>query len=138
MIKYEFKLQFGLEYKGNTYFQAALKPLSIGAELDAMAEIEELPELPESASNAQQTKRQVQETLIYWSKQLEIDGIAAQDLTATFLLNHLSGTDYAQIFDEQDALRAKSPAATATLNTTVAAEPKPETGATLISTTAKQ
>ncbi|WII92828.1 hypothetical protein QEO94_09355 [Kingella negevensis] len=49
-MKHTFKLQFGLDYQGKNHVQAALKPLSIGAELDAMAEMETLPELPANAS----------------------------------------------------------------------------------------
>lgn len=114
MLKHAFTLQYGLDWDGETRFKAALKPLTIGAELDALAEIEALDELPDTAAESQKTRRQVQETLIYWARQLEVDGIPAADLTADYLLANLSGTDYAQILDEQDALRAKSPAASAT------------------------
>lgn len=114
MLKHAFTLQYGLDWDGETRFKAALKPLTIGAELDALAEIEALDELPDNAAESQKTRRQVQETLIYWARQLEVDGIPAADLTADYLLANLSGTDYAQILDEQDALRAKSPAASAT------------------------
>lgn len=112
-MKHRFKLKFGLTYQGETYFQAALKPLSIGAELAALAEEEDLPELPDNAGNAQVARHNVQKNLIYWSKQLEVDGIPADALTVDYLLNHLSGEDYAQLFDEQEQLRAKSTAATA-------------------------
>lgn len=114
MIKHAFTLQYGLDWDGETRFKAALKPLTIGAELDALAEIEALGDLPDTAAESQKTRRQVQETLIYWARQLEVDGIPAADLTADYLLANLSGADYAQILDEQDALRAKSPAASAT------------------------
>lgn len=127
MIKHEFTLKFGLSYKGKTYFQAALKPLSIGSELAALAEEEELPTLPEHATTAQTAKRNVQKNLIYWAKQLEVDGIPADALTAEYLLEHLSGEDYAQLFDEQEQLRAKSTAATVVRDTTVAAEHRHET-----------
>ena len=113
-VRHTFKLGYGLDFGGETRFQAALKPLSIGAELDALAEIEELGELPDNAKEAQKTRRSVQETLIYWARQLEVDGIPAADLTADYLLANLSGADYTQILDEQDALRAKSSAASAT------------------------
>ncbi|MDK4605632.1 hypothetical protein QG044_10850, partial [Kingella kingae] len=121
-MKQEFKLKFGLQYNGTTHFQAALKPLSIGAELAAMADEEDLPELPENASNAQHAQRNVQKNLIYWAKQLEVDGIPADVLTVDYLLAHLSGEDYAQLFDEQEQLRTKSTAATA--NHAVAASSK--------------
>lgn len=114
MLKHAFTLQYGLDWDGETRFKAALKPLTIGAELDALAEIEALGDLPDTAAESQKTRRQVQETLIYWARQLEVDGIPAADLTAGYLLANLSGADYAQILDEQDALRAKSPAASAT------------------------
>ena len=114
MLKHAFTLQYGLDWDGETRFKAALKPLTIGAELDALAEIEALGDLPDTAAESQKTRRQVQETLIYWARQLEVDGIPAADLTADYLLANLSGADYAQILDEQDALRAKSPAASAT------------------------
>lgn len=114
MLKHAFTLQYGLDWVGKTRFKAALKPLTIGAELDALAEIEALGDLPDTAAESQKTRRQVQETLIYWARQLEVDGIPAADLTADYLLANLSGADYAQILDEQDALRAKSPAASAT------------------------
>lgn len=114
MLKHAFTLQYGLDWDGETRFKAALKPLTIGAELDALAEIEALDELPDTAAESQKTRRQVQETLIYWARQLEVDGIPAADLTADYLLANLSGADYAQILDEQDALRAKSSAASAT------------------------
>ena len=108
MLKHAFTLQYGLDWGGETCFKAALKPLTIGAELDALAEIEALGDLPDNAAESQKTRRQVQETLIYWARQLEVDGIPAADLTADYLLANLSGADYAQILDEQDALRAKS------------------------------
>ena len=114
MLKHAFTLQYGLDWGGATRFKAALKPLTIGAELDALAEIEALGDLPDPAAESQKTRRQVQETLIYWARQLEVDGIPAADLTVDYLLANLSGADYAQILDEQDALRAKSPAASAT------------------------
>lgn len=114
MLKHAFTLQYGLDWGGETRFKAALKPLTIGAELDALAEIEALGDLPDNAAESQKTRRQVQETLIYWARQLEVDGIPAADLTADYLLANLSGADYAQILDEQDALRAKSSAASAT------------------------
>ena len=114
MLKHAFTLQYGLDWDGETRFKAALKPLTIGAELDALAEIEALGDLPDNAAESQKTRRSVQETLIYWAHQLEVDGISAADLTADYLLANLSGADYAQILDEQDALRAKSPAASAT------------------------
>lgn len=114
MLKHAFTLQYGLDWDGETRFKAALKPLTIGAELDALAEIEALGDLPDNAAESQKTRRSVQETLIYWAQQLEVDGISAADLTADYLLANLSGADYAQILDEQDALRAKSPAASAT------------------------
>lgn len=114
MLKHAFTLQYGLGWGGETHFKAALKPLTIGAELDALAEIEALDELPDNAAESQKTRRSVQETLIYWARQLEVDGISAADLTADYLLANLSGADYAQILDEQDALRAKSSAASAT------------------------
>lgn len=114
MLKHAFTLQYGLDWDGETRFKAALKPLTIGAELDALAEIEALGDLPDNAAESQKTRRRVQETLIYWAHQLEVDGIPAADLTADYLLANLSGADYAQILDEQDALRAKSPAASAT------------------------
>lgn len=114
MLKHAFTLQYGLDWDGETRFKAALKPLTIGAELDALAEIEALGDLPDNAAESQKTRHQVQETLIYWARQLEVDGIPAADLTADYLLANLSGADYAQILDEQDALRAKSPAASAT------------------------
>ena len=114
MLKQAFTLQYGLDWDGETRFKAALKPLTIGAELDALAEIEALGDLPDNAAESQKTRRQVQETLIYWARQLEVDGIPAADLTADYLLANLSGADYAQILDEQDALRAKSHAASAT------------------------
>ena len=134
-MKQEFKLKFGLQYNGTTYFQAALKPLSIGAELAAMADEEDLPELPENATNAQIAQRNVQKNLIYWAKQLEVDGIPADVLTVDYLLAHLSGEDYAQLFDEQEQLRTKSTAATA--NHAVAASSKPETDVTSTATSAK-
>ncbi|MDK4527264.1 hypothetical protein QG034_10455 [Kingella kingae] len=136
-MKHTFKLQFGLDYQGKNHVQAALKPLSIGAELDAMAEMEILPELPANASEAMLAKRQVQETLIYWSKQLEVDGLPEKVLTADYLLQHLSGADYTQIFAEQESLRAKSTAATANPENAVAAEPSSEITATATATTAK-
>lgn len=114
MLKHAFTLQYGLDWDGETRFKAALKPLTIGAELDALAEIEALGDLPDNAAESQKTRHQVQETLIYWARQLEVDGIPAEDLTADYLLANLSGADYAQILDEQDALRAKSSAASAT------------------------
>ena len=112
-----------------------MKPLSIGAELDALAEIEELGELPDNAKEAQKTRRSVRETLIYWAHQLEVEGIPAQDLTADYLLSHLSGADYAQILDEQERLRAKSAAASAT-ETDGAAQTPTVTGKTPTKTTA--
>lgn len=121
MIKQAFTLKFGLQYNGKTHWSAALKPLSIGAELAAMAEEEDLPSLPENANNAQIAHRNVQKNLIYWAKQLEVDGIPADILTADYLLANLSGEDYAFLFEQQEALRAKSTAATANPNT-VAAE----------------
>lgn len=136
MIKHEFTLKFGLQYNGKTHFQAALKPLSIGAELAAMAQEEDLPELPEHASNAQHARHNVQKNLIYWAKQLEIEGIPNGILTVDYLLNHLSGEDYAQLFEEQQALRAKSDAATVN-HEIVAAEHRHATGATATETSAK-
>lgn len=135
-MKQEFKLKFGLAYQGKTYFQAAFKPLSIGAELAAMANEEDLPELPENASNAQIAHRNVQKNLIYWAKQLEVDGIPADVLTVDYLLDNLSGEDYAQLFEIQEQLRAKSTAATVSQNS-VAAKNQSETGAIAIETTAK-
>lgn len=111
-MQHQFTLQYGLEYNGATHFQAALKPLTIGGELNAMDAIDSLPALPEHASEAQQSRRAVQETLIYWAQQLSIDGISPDIITADYLLNHLSGADYSQIVDEMEALRAKSTAAT--------------------------
>lgn len=134
-VRHTFKLGYGLDFGGETRFQAALKPLSIGAELDALAEIEELGELPDNAKEAQKTRRSVQETLIYWAHQLEVDGIPAQDLTADYLLSHLSGADYAQILDEQERLRAKSAAASAT-ETDGAAQTSTAIGKTPTKTTA--
>lgn len=136
MIKHEFTLKFGLPYKGKTYFQAALKPLSIGAELAAMAQEEDLPALPENATNAQIAHRNVQKNLIYWGKQLEVNGIPADMLTVEYLLDNLSGEDYAQLFDEQEQLRAKSTAATVN-HEIVAAKHKHETTTTATETTAK-
>lgn len=135
MLKHAFTLQYGLDWGGETRFKAALKPLTIGAELDALAEIEALGDLPDNAAESQKTRRQVQETLIYWARQLEVDGITAADLTADYLLANLSGADYAQILDEQDALRAKSPAASAT-ETDGAAQPHNAAGKTATKTTA--
>lgn len=136
MIKQEFTLKFGLQHNGKTNFQAALKPLSIGAELAAMSDEEDLPELSENASNAQIAQHNVRKNLIYWAKQLEVDGIPAHELTADYLLEHLSGEDYAQLFDVQEQLRSKSTDATANPNT-VAAEHQRETGAMSTKTTAK-
>lgn len=136
MIKQAFNLKFGLQYNGKTHFQAALKPLSIGAELAAMADEEDLPELSENATNAQHAQRNVHKNLIYWAKQLEVDGIPDHALTVDYLLDNLSGEDYAQLFDVQAQLRAKSTDATANPNT-VAAEHQRETGATATKITAK-
>lgn len=136
MIKHEFMLKFGLQYEGKTHFQAALKPLSIGAELAALAEEEDLPELPEKATNAQIARQSVQKNLIYWARQLEVSGIPADVLTAGYLLDHLSGEDYAQLFDEQEQLRVKSTAATVN-HEIVAAKHKHETTTTATETTAK-
>ena len=111
-MKHSFTLQYGLEYEGKTHFQAALKPLTIGGELNAMDAIDSLPALPEHASEAQQSRRAVQETLIYWAQQLSIDGIPQDIITADYLLNHLSGADYSLLVDEMEALRSKSTAAT--------------------------
>ncbi|MDO4434388.1 MAG: hypothetical protein Q4B82_07405 [Alysiella sp.] len=136
MIKQAFTLKFGLQYNGATHFQAALKPLSIGAELAAMADEEDLPELPENASNAQIAHHNVQKNLIYWAQQLEVDGIPTDILTADYLLANLSGEDYAQLFDVQERLRAKSTDATASQDT-VAVEHQSETGATATDTSVK-
>ena len=106
-MKHSFTLQYGLEYEGETHFQAALKPLTIGGERD-----DNLPALPENPSEAQQSRRAVQETLIYWAQQLSIDGIPQDIITADYLLNHLSGADYSLLVDEMETLRSKSTAAT--------------------------
>ncbi|EIC13940.1 hypothetical protein QG041_00835 [Kingella kingae] len=135
-MKQEFKLKFGLQYNGAIHFQAALKPLSIGAELAAMADEEDLPALPENATNAQIAHRNVQKNLIYWVKQLEVDGIPADVLTVDYLLDHLSGEDYAQLFDEQEQLRAKSTAATVN-HEIVAAKNRQETTKTATETSTK-
>nr|DAY03432.1 MAG TPA: hypothetical protein [Caudoviricetes sp.]DAY03872.1 MAG TPA: hypothetical protein [Caudoviricetes sp.] len=111
-MKHSFTLQYGLEYEGKTHFQAALKPLTIGGELNAMDAIDNLPALPENPSEAQQSRRAVQETLIYWAQQLSIDGIPQDIITADYLLNHLSGADYSLLVDEMETLRSKSTAAT--------------------------
>lgn len=111
-MKHHFKLTFGIEYKDKIYFDAYLKPLSIGAELDALDEAENLPELSEDASSIQKARRMVHENLIYWSRQLSVDGIDKEVLTAAFLLERLSGEDYAKIAAEQEALRQKFYAAT--------------------------
>nr|DAH99859.1 MAG TPA: hypothetical protein [Bacteriophage sp.] len=111
-MKHSFTLQYGLEYNGETHFQAALKPLTIGGELNAMDAIDNLSALPENPSEAQQSRRAVQETLIYWAQQLSIDGIPQDIITADYLLNHLSGADYSQLVDEMETLRSKSTAAT--------------------------
>lgn len=112
-MKHHFKLNFGIEYKDKIYFDAYLKPLSIGAELDALDEAENLPELADDASGIQKARRAVHENLIYWSRQLSVDGIDKEVLTAGFLLDRLSGEDYAKIAAEQEALRQKYNAATA-------------------------
>lgn len=135
-MKHEFQLKFGLDYQGKTYFQAALKPLSIGAELAAMANEEDLPELPENASTAQIAQHNVRKNLIYFEKQLEVDGIDADVLTVDYLLENLSGEDYAQLFEIQEQLRAKSTAATVSQNS-VAAKNQSETGAIATATSAK-
>ena len=77
MLKHAFTLQYGLDWGGETRFKAALKPLTIGAELDALAEIEALGDLPDNAAESQKTRRQVQETLIYWARQFERRGLRA-------------------------------------------------------------
>lgn len=86
-----------------------------------MAEDEDLPELPADAKESEITARNVEKNLIVWAKQLEVDGIPADVLTVDYLLNHLSGEDYAQLFDAQEQLRAKSTAATANQENPVAA-----------------
>lgn len=135
-MKQEFKLKFGLQYNGTTHFQAALKPLSIGAELAAMADEEGLPELPENASNAQVAQYNVRKNLIYFEKQLEVVGIPADVLTVDYLLENLSGEDYTQLFEVQEQLRAKSTAATVSQDN-VAAENQSETGAIATKTSVK-
>lgn len=137
-MKQQFTLSYGLPHDGQQHFQATLKPLSIGAELAAMAEEEDLPDLPENPSAAQQARRNVQKNLIYWVQQLEVDGIPAEVLTVDYLLEHLSSEDYVRIFDEQEHLRAKSTAATVHHAHTAAAEHPSETGAIATKTTAKR
>ena len=67
-MKEHITLQYGLPYQGRTVTRLTLRPLTVGAELSAAAETDDLPPLPENAADADILRRSVLETLIYWSR----------------------------------------------------------------------
>lgn len=135
-MKHAFRLAYGLEYRGQTYFDAVLKPLTIGAELAAMAEEEGLPELPENAAPAQTARVNVLKNLMMFARQLEVAGVPPEIMTADYLMEHLSGEDYLKLHEEQEALRSKSSAA-GDGRATAAAHTADATGAVSTKTSAK-
>lgn len=116
-MKEHITLQYGLPYQGRTVTRLTLRPLTVGAELSAAAETDDLPPLPENAADADILRRSVLETLIYWSHQLEAEGIPRQELTGAFLMDSLAGADYRLIMAAQEALAGKSAAASAEYET---------------------
>ncbi|WP_274571554.1 hypothetical protein [Neisseria leonii] len=135
-MKHQFDLAWGVPYNGSTFRTAVLRPLTIGGELAAMTELDELPPLPDDAAPAARTARSVYETLIYWAQQLNIDGVPPDALTADYLMANLTGEDYRQILNEMDVLAGKSAAATGSPAPAAAAK-LPEAGASVIKTTDK-
>ncbi|STZ75569.1 hypothetical protein [Bergeriella denitrificans] len=106
-----FDLTWGLPHNGRTCRRAVLRPLTIGGELAAIAEIDELPPLADDAAASAQTERGVRETLIYWSHQISIEGVPPDVLTADYLMDNLVSEDYKQILGEMAILVKKSTAA---------------------------
>lgn len=103
-----FKLKWGLPVAGGVVRDIALRPLTIGGELAAMALLDERwGDTPPTGSQAA-----VVETLAYWTQQLVLPDSQADVLTIDYLLDNLTGDDYRLILTAQDDLQAKSTAAT--------------------------
>ena len=132
MMKHEFKLQWGLPLTGGVAHEMALRPLTIGGELAAMALLDERwgDEPPEGARAA------VEETLAFWTRQLYCPADPAWLADIDYLLEHLTGDDYRLILAAQDDLRTKFTAASANHAGSGAAAAGPTTAAAT-GTTAK-
>ena len=127
-----FKLKWGLPVAGGVVRDIALRPLTIGGELAAMALLDERwGDTPPTGSQAA-----VVETLAYWTQQLVLPGHPDFKPDIDYLLANLTGDDYRLILAAQDDLRAKYTAATANPAGSVAATASPDTKAAT-ATTAK-
>ena len=116
-MKHEFALQWGLPAEDGIIRDVALRPLTIGGELAALALLDERwgDDAPAGAEAA------VVETLAFWTQQLYCPAKPAQRFEIGYLLANLTGDDYRLILAAQDDLRAKYTAATANPAGSVAA-----------------
>ncbi|MFV2030593.1 hypothetical protein [Neisseria sp. S1] len=106
-------LMWGLPVPGTDRVvkQVILRPLTIGGELRAVAELEDM-DLGDGRGESGKTTAMIAETLAYWAQQLTVDGIDPKQMTATYLMDNLTGEDYNIILAEQDVMRTKYTAAT--------------------------
>lgn len=131
-MKQTLTLIWGLPHDGKVRKNAAVRPLTIGGELAALAAFEDYAEgkeLSESASS-------VALTLAYWTQQLAIDGMPSEALTVDYLMDNLVGEDYRLIMEAMDDLRAKSTAASANREPAAAADANLTTTESSTATTA--
>lgn len=124
-MRYEFDLVWGLTVPGTDKVvkRVAIKPLTIGAELRAAAEIDDL-QLGEAETAADKTGAMMAETLAYWAQQLTVEGIPQEQLTGAYLMDNLTGEDYSVILKAQEDMRVKYTAAGADRGSTAAEDPQ--------------
>ena len=114
-------LIWGLPSESGVCKSAVVRPLTIGSELNALAAFEDYAEGKQLGDSA----TSVALTLAYWTQQLSVDGLPAENLTVAYLMENLVSEDYRLIMAAMDDLRVKSTAATESPNPdTVAANLK--------------
>lgn len=105
MITLKSKLTHGLQIGEQTHYEYILRPITLAQELSVLDEID-AQELASSERHAE-----VLQNLAYISKMIEFNGVARESVTAEFLLQNLTSSDYNQILDAIKDLNTKPCAA---------------------------